>query len=78
MAYDSEVLRRATARLEEQNARRRREQDELRARAYRQLPRVAEIDRELRRTMAEVVSTAASWAARWSCPGASLSCRSLT
>ena len=58
MAYDSEVLRRATARLEEQNARRRREQDELRARAYRQLPRVAEIDRELRRTMAEVVSAA--------------------
>ena len=58
MAYDSEVLRRAAARLEEQNARRRREQDELRARAYRQLPRVAEIDRELRRTIVDIVAAA--------------------
>ena len=30
MAYDSEVLRRATARLEEQRTRRRREQEALR------------------------------------------------
>ena len=56
MAYDSEVLRRATARLEEQRTRRRREQEALREQVYRRCPRVAEIDRELRHTIVDIIS----------------------
>ena len=54
MSYDAAVLRRATARLEEQ---RRRRQDDLagrRAEVERRIPRIAEIDARLRRTLLEV------------------------
>lgn len=51
MAYDAEVLRRATARLEEQKQRRRLELDKRRAEVAQRLPRIAQIDESLRRTM---------------------------
>ena len=51
MAYDTNVLRRASQRLEED---RRRREEELQVRqtdAYRRLPRLRELDRRIQRTM---------------------------
>jgi DNA replication protein DnaC len=56
MAYDANVLRRATARLEEARSRRAEEQERQRAQVYARCPRVAEIDRELRRTIVDIIS----------------------
>jgi len=58
MSYDPNVLRRATARLEEQ--RREREQQLLlrRRQAYARQPRLQEIDRELRGSMARLAAAA--------------------
>ena len=54
MSYDAAVLRRATARLEEEKRRRQRALEERRAEVEARIPRVAEIDRRLRRTMLDV------------------------
>lgn len=54
MSYDAAVLRRATARLEEQRRRRERDLEERRAEVELRVPRVAEIDARLRRTLLDV------------------------
>ena len=51
MGYEQSVLRRATARLEAQRKAREEAQERLRSEIYAKLPRVAAIDRELRRTI---------------------------
>lgn len=54
MSYDAEVLHRATARLEEQKRRRQRELELRRAEVTQRLPRVAQIDERLRRTLLDI------------------------
>jgi DNA replication protein DnaC len=54
MSYDAAVLRRATQRLEARRQRRERELEQRRAEVEQRLPRVAEIDARLRRTLLEV------------------------
>ena len=56
MAYDSNVLRRATARLEEGRRARADQAERRRLTAYAKQPRLAQIDRELRATMANLVA----------------------
>ena len=56
MAYDPNILRRAAARLEEQKRQREDRREELRRRAYAGEPRLAQLDRQLQRTMAELAS----------------------
>ena len=51
MSYDAAVLRRATARLEEQRRQRQRALEERRAEVEQRVPRVAQIDARLRRTL---------------------------
>ena len=58
MAYSEQVLRRARQRLEQAKAEQERENEQRRADAYRRFPRLEEIDRELRRTMAKLMQTA--------------------
>ena len=55
MAYEAAVLRRATERLEQQRKEREEAQDRRRRAIYKELPRVAEIDRELRRTIVDII-----------------------
>ncbi len=55
MGYDSGVLRRATARLEQRRAARQQEQERRRAEVYAACPRAAEIDRQLRRTIVDII-----------------------
>lgn len=57
MAYTGEVLRRARERLAQAKAERESENAEHLRRAYRQVPRLAEIDRALRLTMAQAAQT---------------------
>lgn len=54
MAYDAVVLRRATERLKEENRRREQEAARRRAEVEENVPRVAEIDAQLRRTLLKV------------------------
>lgn len=54
MSYDAAVLRRATARLEEQKRRSRRELERRRAEVEARIPRVAQIDARLRCTLLDV------------------------
>ena len=54
MSYDAAVLRRATARLEEGKRRRAHDLQQRRAEVELRVPRVAEIDEKLRRTLLEV------------------------
>ncbi len=54
MAFDPNVLRRATQRLEEQRDGRSRRRDGLRQRTYHREPKLAQLDRQLRGTMAEL------------------------
>ena len=54
MSYDAAVLRRATARLEEEKRRRQRALEQRRAEVELRVPRVAEIDEKLRLTLLEV------------------------
>lgn len=56
MAYDPNILRRAAARLEEQKRQREDRREELRRKAYAKEPRLAQLDRQLQRTMAELAS----------------------
>ena len=53
MAYSAEVIRRARARLEQARSDRELENREHLLRAYEQVPRLREIDRQLRLTMAK-------------------------
>ena len=58
MAYDTNVLRRASQRLEED---RRRREEELQVRqtdAYRRLPRLRELDRRIQGTMSGLLAAA--------------------
>ena len=57
MAYDSNVLRRASARLEEERRRRADERERLRQKLYAKEPRLAQLDHGLQGTMAELVAT---------------------
>ena len=56
MAYDPNVLRRAAARLEEERRARADQTERRRLAAYAKQPRLAQIDRELRATMAGLVA----------------------
>ena len=56
MAYDPNVLRRASARLEEEERRREDERELLRRQTYAKEPRLAQLDRRLQGTMAELVA----------------------
>ena len=56
MAYEPSVLRRATARLEETRRRRGEEQAARQREIYRRIPRVAEIERQLRRTIVGIIA----------------------
>ena len=58
MSYSPNVLRRAQARLTRRREERQARQEEQRRQVYAQLPRVAEIDGLLRRTMAQVIAAA--------------------
>ena len=58
MAYDSQVLRRATARLKQQNAQRQQAREELRQRLFAETPELRDIDRQLRGTILDIVGSA--------------------
>ena len=58
MSYSPNVLRRAQARLTRRREERQARQEEQRRQVYAQLPRVAEIDGLLRRTMTQVIAAA--------------------
>lgn len=57
MAYDGKVLRRATARYDEDKQRREAQFRALRRECYAREPRLEEIDRELSHTMAKIVAS---------------------
>lgn len=57
MAYEQNVLRRAAERLEDQRRRREEAQNARRREIYAAIPRVAEIDRQLRRTIVDIIAT---------------------
>ena len=56
MAYDANVLHRATARLEENKRRREDQREQLRQQLYAREPRLAKLDRQLQGTMAQLVA----------------------
>lgn len=58
MAYDAPVLRRATARLKQQNAQRQQAREELRQRLFAETPELRDIDRQLRGTILDIVGSA--------------------
>lgn len=55
MGYDQNVLRRATARLEEQHRQRAEHKQLLRRQAYARQPRLSQLDRAMKGTMAELI-----------------------
>jgi len=57
MAYEAEVLRRATRQLEERRGEREAAVERRKQEIYRHIPRVAEIDRQLRRTITGILSS---------------------
>ena len=58
MAYDANVLRRATERLDRERRERQERTERLRALAYRRQPALEKLDRELQGTMAQLVAAA--------------------
>ena len=56
MAYDPKILHRATARLAQQKQFREARREALRERLYAQEPRLAQLDRQLQGTMADLVA----------------------
>ena len=56
MGYEAAVLRRAAKRLEERRRQRQERQERRQREIYAQLPRVAEIDRELRGTICQIIA----------------------
>lgn len=57
MAYDAAVLRRASARLEEERKERQARTEELRSRLYAQKPELRDIDRQLKGTILEIITS---------------------
>ena len=55
MGYDLNVLRRATARLEENHKKNAEQKQLCRRKAYAQQPRLSQLDRAMRGTMAELI-----------------------
>ena len=60
MAYDGKIMGRALNRFDEDKQRRAEAFRQRRERLYRQLPRLEEIDRELRGTMSTIIASALS------------------
>lgn len=58
MAYSEDILRRARQRLEQSRLAQQRENEARRSIAYERYPRLAQIDRELRQTMTQLMATA--------------------
>ena len=58
MSYDPSVLRQATLRLEEESRLRRERAERMRAEAYARQPRLEQLDRRIRGTMAGLVAAA--------------------
>ena len=58
MAYDANVLRRATDQLEQRRRQRKEENERKRLEAYRRQPRLAQLDRQIQATMARLVAAA--------------------
>ena len=58
MSYDGKIMRRAVARLEEDKAFRARQSAERRARIFKEIPRLQEIETELRGTMSRIIAGA--------------------
>ena len=56
MAYDANILRRATDRLEEERRQRREKAERLRSQAYERQPKLRQLDRKLQATMAQLVA----------------------
>ena len=56
MAYEAAVLRRASQRLEAARTSRAEALERRREEIYRKIPRLAEIDRQLRRTIVDIIS----------------------
>ena len=56
MAYDANILRRATDRLEEERRQRREKAERLRSQAYERQPKLRQLDRQLQATMAQLVA----------------------
>ena len=60
MSYDGKIMRRALARFDEDKQRRAQQMEERRQRLYTQIPRLAEIEKELRGTMSHIIASALS------------------
>jgi len=58
LAYDEKILRRSLARYEEDKQRRAEVFDRRRQEIFRQIPRLEEIDRELKSTMSQIITSA--------------------
>ena len=58
MAYDANILRRATDRLEAERRQRRERTERLRQQAYERQPKLRQLDRKLQGTMAQLVAAA--------------------
>ena len=56
MAYDANILRRATDQLEAQRRRNRERIERLRSQAYERQPKLRQLDRQLQGTMAQLVA----------------------
>ena len=56
MSFDPNVLHRATKRLAQRRAQREANQDAIRAEIHQKLPRTAQIDQQLRRTIAGIIA----------------------
>ena len=57
MAYDAAVLRRATRRLEEERKVRQANTEALRKKLYAQCPELADIDRQLKGTILDIITS---------------------
>ena len=58
MSYDGKIMRRALARFDEDKQRRAAAFQRQRERLYGQIPRLGEIERELRGTMSQIIASA--------------------
>ena len=56
MGYDAAVLRRATRRLEEERTAREERTEALKKKLYAQIPELSDIDRQLRGTVADIIT----------------------
>ena len=58
MSYDGKLMRRALARFDEDKQRRAQQMDRRRERLYAQIPRLEQIEQELRGTMSQIIASA--------------------